>query len=447
MKPVLCSAVLAFAVTASAQTSRGTITGTVLDSSGAAVAGAHLTLTGVATGVRLSTVSNDAGLYRFDAVDLANYDLDVRHPGFRQYTARGIRVEANRVTTFDPRLEVGATESSIEVNAGSSEVLIKDSPLRGGNFQSREVRDLPLVASNPLSLARTLPGVTDAQGSRVWTSTSNGGGGFSINGQRPRGNNYLLDGTDNNDTWLTGAEQPFFIADAIEEVSVQTGNFAVEFGRAGGGVLNVVTKSGTNALHGTLLWRYQSQRFLSVSNLDRLNGIPKSVFSDNVYGFTAGGPIRRNRTFFFAGYQQDNRHSTANITLRLPTDAAVARLRSLFPSNPRLDLYLSTLGDFRGAGAPFDVALGKDPQTGIDRGSVQFAAGAYVLPARNDGPQWLIRLDQSVRKASLVRTLYVRLADRVTKRGDVPGLRSAGYGEPPQFSVRGQLHLWAELHE
>src|SRR5205823_9451716 len=113
-------------------------------------------------------------------------------------------------------------------------------------------------------------------------------------GQRFRGNNYLLDSTENNDMAYTGIAQPFNIADAVEEVSVQTGNFGVEFGRAGGGVFNLVTKSGTNSLHGTLLWRYQSQRFNSISNLNRLNGIPQSVFSNNVYGFTAGGPVRKN---------------------------------------------------------------------------------------------------------------------------------------------------------
>src|SRR5439155_102214 len=94
--------------------------------------------------------------YRFDAVDLGIYDIQVTHPGFRTYVGAAIHVEANRVTTVDPRLEVGVPETRIEVSAESSELLIKDSPLRGGNFQSREVRDLPLVSSNPLSLARML---------------------------------------------------------------------------------------------------------------------------------------------------------------------------------------------------------------------------------------------------------------------------------------------------
>jgi hypothetical protein len=326
---VKVAAALSLGALLHAQTSRGTVTGTVLDPAGAVVGAARVTLAGIETGVRLTTRSNEAGVYRFDAVDLGVYELQVTHPGFQIYLGSRIRVEANRVTTFDPHLEVGTAEARIEVSAESSEILIKDSPLRGGNFQPREVRDLPLTSSNPLSLARTLPGVTDASGSRVWSTGA--GGGFSINGQRPRGNNYLLDGTENNDSAFTGEEQVLTIADAVEEASVQTGNFGVEFGRAGGGVFNVVTKSGTNSLHGTLLWRYQSQRLNSISNFNRLNHIPQSVFSNNVYGFTAGGPVRKNRTFFFAAYQKNDLHSTANYPLKLPTADAVTRVCFVYP--------------------------------------------------------------------------------------------------------------------
>jgi hypothetical protein len=387
------AAVLGLALSAQAQTSRGTVTGTVFDPSGAAVGGASVSLTGVNTGVKLSTESNAAGIYRFDAVDLGVYQLQASHPGFRTFLGDGINVEANRATTFDPRLEVGAAETRIEVNGESSEVLTKDSPLRGGNFQPRDVRDLPLPVLNPLSLARILPGATEAAGSAVNSGVGKTGGSFSINGQRPRGNNYMLDGTDNNEIWMTGQEQAFTIADAIEEISVQTSNFSVEFGRAGGGVFNVITKSGTNNLHGTLLWRFESQRFDSISNLDRLNGVTQAVFSDNIFGFTAGGPIRKNKTFFFAAFQEEKHHSTGNNPIEIPMADAVTRLLSLFPNNPRLELYLGALGNLRGAGAAFNVALGIDPLTGIDRGSVQFATGSYVLPTINDGPQWLGRID------------------------------------------------------
>jgi hypothetical protein len=127
--------------------------------------------------------------------------------------------------------------------------------------------------------------------------------------------------------------------------------------------------------------------------VDKLNGIKKAVFSDNIFGFTAGGPVRKDKTFFFAGFQQEYRHSTGDNPMQIPTADAVSSLRSLFPNNPRLDLYLSTLGNLRGTGAPFPVALGVDPLTGVDRGRVQFATGTYVLPSRNDGPQWLGRID------------------------------------------------------
>src|ERR1700730_9003438 len=151
-------AIFGLAAATHAQTSRGTVTGTIIDASSAVIAGARVVLVGTETGVKRATLSNDAGIYRFDAVDLGTYDLGVTHPGFRPFLSAGIGVEANRVTTIDPRLEVGASETAIEVSGESSEMLVKDGPLRGGNFQPREVRDLPLIVFNPISLARALAG-------------------------------------------------------------------------------------------------------------------------------------------------------------------------------------------------------------------------------------------------------------------------------------------------
>jgi outer membrane receptor protein involved in Fe transport len=385
------AAIVALAIAAQAQTSRGTVSGTVTDPSGAVVAGVSVVLTRNETGARRAANSNEAGIYRFEAVDLGVYDLKVTETGFTPFLATGLRVEANRTATIDFRLEVGSQTAAVQVSAEAETLTVRDGPLRGGNFLPREVSQFPLIGLNPLSLARTLPGVIQPSGSFLQSQEESTE--FSVNGQRVRGNNFLLDGTENNDIAFTGVAQPFRIADAVEEVSVQTGNYSVEFGRASGGVFNVVTKSGTNNLHGTLFWRYQSQRFNSVSNLDKLTGTPKSVFSYNVAGFTVGGPIRKDKTFFFAGFQQDTRRSTANFSLVVPTAAAVERLRSLFPSNPRLDLYLSTLGDLRGLAAPIGLPLGVDPRTGLDRGSVQFATAPLGLPTSNEGPQWLVRSD------------------------------------------------------
>src|SRR3954454_11904106 len=253
----LLTAILTLAVAAHAQTSRGTVSGTVTDPSGAVVTRARVALTHTQKGVRLTATTNEAGIYRFDALDLGSYELKVTHPGFNAFLATELGVEANRTTVLDVRLEVGSEATTIRVSAEAEELTVRDGPLRGGNFLPSQVRQLPLIGLSPLSLARTLPGVVEPSGSVVWNQA---GPEYSVNGQRTRGNNYLLDGAENNDIAMAGVAQPFNIADAVEEVSVQTGNFSVEFGRAAGGVLNVVTKSGTNSVHGRAFWRYQSQR-------------------------------------------------------------------------------------------------------------------------------------------------------------------------------------------
>jgi hypothetical protein len=379
---------------ASAQTSRGAVTGTVTDISGAVIPRAEVLLTNTETGVIRSTATNEAGIYRFDAVDLGTYTLKVTKPGFRPFLSTGVGVEANRATTLDAKLEVGSLQTAIEVNAEAAELLTRDSPLRGGNFQAREVTRLPLEALNPISLTGTLPGAVSPTGSVTY---GNGGSAtqFAVNGQRPRGNNYLLDGTDNNDMELTGTAQAFNIADAVQEVSVQTRNFGAEFGRAGGGVVNVITKSGTNEYHGTIFWQYGSQAFNSLSNLEKLNKTTPPQFSENVYGFTLGGPIRKSKTFFFAALQEDGFHSSGQFRFVLPTAEAVSKLRSLFPSSPRLDLYLSAVGDLRGLSNPFPLALGADPVTGMDRGSVTFGTANWPYPSTRDETQAMLRLDHS----------------------------------------------------
>lgn len=410
------AAIAALAVAVEAQTSRGTITGTITDPSGAVVIGASVVLTRFETGLRRAANSNEAGIYRFDAADLGVYDLKVTAVGFTPFLATGLRVEANRTATIDLRLELGSETAAVQVSAEAEALTVRDGPLRGGNFLPRQVSQLPLVGLNPISLARTLPGVIQPSGSFVQSMEESTE--FSVNGQRVRGNNFLLDGTENNDIAFTGVAQPFHIADAVEEVSVQTGNYSVEFGRASGGVFNVITKSGTNNLHGTLFWRYQSQRFNSVSNLDKLTRTPKSVFGHNLAGFTAGGPIRKDKTFFFVGFQHDTRRSTTNFPLVVPTVAAVDRLRTLFPSNPRLDLYLNTLGDLRGSAAPINLPLSVDPRTGLDRGSIQFATTPLGLRTSNEGPQWLVRADHVGSEAHRLSWRYIQ-DSRVSAPQDV----------------------------
>lgn len=281
-----------------------TLTGRVTNASGTVVAGVRVEATNVETNVTFSGETNAEGLYNIPDLPPGTYRLIVEKFAFRTIVKPNVELHVQDVIALNFSIEVGSVVESVTVEEGAP--LIQAGPQRGGDFVSREVRDLPLVLLNPLSLARTLPGVLDHNGF-LFGISADPGLSFSVNGQRFRANNYLLDSTDNNEMVWTGIAQPFNIADAVEEVSVQTGNFGAEFGRAGGGILNVVTKSGTNWWHGTLLWRYQSQLFDSVSNVDKLYPKPRTVFSEHVYGFTVGGPLRKNKTFFFGGFQQDTR--------------------------------------------------------------------------------------------------------------------------------------------
>jgi len=371
-----------------------TLTGRVTDPSGGAIAGVRTEATNVETNLTFSGETNAEGLYYIPNIPPGTYRLIVHKFAFRTVIKPDIALHVQDVVALNFSLELGSVVESIMVEPGAP--LIQAGPQRGGNFLSSEVRALPLVSLNPISLARTLPGVIEPAGTILWGAVSPEATEFSVNGQRTRTNNYLLDSTDNNDIAFTGIAQPFNIAEAVEEVSVQTSNFSAEFGRAGGGVFNVVTKSGTNSLHGTLLWRYQSQRFNSVSNIEKLNASPQSVFSRNVYGFTVGGPLRRDKTFFFVGFQEDAFRSTRAFSFVIPSETAVSSLRSLFPANPRLDLYLEPLGSLRGAASPIEVQLGQNPITGVDRGFVTFGSASLALPASVEGPQWLGRLDHSV---------------------------------------------------
>jgi len=327
-----------------------TLTGRVTDPSGAAISGVKLRATHVETNVSFSGETNTQGRYNIPNLPPGRYRVIVGKFAFRTIVKPDVELHVQDLVAVNFSMELGSVAQSVMVEGGAP--LIQSSAARGGFFQSHEVTDLPLVSLNPISLSRTLPGVIEPAGTFLYTGELDSS--FSVNGQRFRANSYPLDSTENNDIQFTGIAQPFTMADAVEEISVQTGNFGVEFGRAGGGVFNVVTKSGTNRLHGTLLYRYQSQRFNSVSNLEKINQTPRPVFSHNVYGFTTGGPIRGDRTFFFAGFQQNTLRSAKNSPLTVPTEAAVGTVRSLFPSNPRLDLYLKHLGTLEVKATAFD---------------------------------------------------------------------------------------------
>ncbi len=401
---------LVAAITVSAQTSRGTVTGIVTDPNGAVVAAAEVELKNPSTNQIRTAKTNDSGLYRFDAVDLGVYDVTIKATGFKTVKNTGLEVQANRTATLDQQLEIGTTETVVDVSASGGELLLQTSePVRGGNFNTREVQSLPSGGLNPYDLARLLPGVATATGSGASFGNASQ---FSVNGQRPRGNNYLIDGTENNDISVTGPATQINNEDAVQEVSVQTGLFSAEFGRAGGGVFNIITKSGTNDFHGSVKWLILSQRFNALTNGDRLSGLTKpAVFTENVFGGTIGGPLPlprfgegspslyggRDRTFFFFGLLYDRFRSTTSFgPFRVPTELGIQQLRTLFPAgaNPRVDLYLAAIGSARGVTSLNNISLNGPGVT--NRGSIQTGLIGVSAPQIANTRQWVLRIDHKV---------------------------------------------------
>src|SRR5438128_209512 len=280
-----------------AQTSRGTVTGRIKDPNGGVVPGASVKLTNAGTGVSRETMSNEEGLYRFDAVDLGTYIVTFSAPGFGKLDKTNVIVSANQTAVVDVDLQLSGVETSVSVTEEPGTLLQTEAPVRGGNISQVEIAQLPVAARNPTLLALTLPGVSSNRGGP-------GDNTFAVNGARGRSNNFLIDGTENNDISVAGQGFQITNPDAVREVSVQTSNYDAEFGRAGGAVVNTITKAGTNNYHGTLSYLIESTRFNSRTKNDSLNPEVQRrerplPGTDQYFSGTVGGPIIRERTFFF----------------------------------------------------------------------------------------------------------------------------------------------------
>lgn len=379
------------------QTSRGTLTGTVTDSSGAVIAKASVSIKQLGTNVTRQTVTNEAGIYRFDAVDLGTYTLTVQASGFGKQETTGVEIEAAHTTNIDVPLKVGATAETVTVEASPEVVLQTAEQVRGANFADRSIDNLPITGQDSLTLAQLLPGIAVINQSASNSINQNGTFAFSVNGQRPRGNNFMIDGVENNDISIAGPAYTITNPDAVEEVNIQTADFSSEFGRAGGAVFNQITKSGTNTLHGTATYVYSGSAFAALSHLQKINGLaspPRVVENDP--DFTIGGPVvishlynGHDRTFFFAAAQWDRifGNVTSNTPLRLPTDAGVATLQALATQCPNAALYLQALGSLRGNPnvTPSNISLAVPSATGTcdnsTRTGMTLATGLFIRQA------------------------------------------------------------------
>ena len=281
----------------------GSVFGNVSDAQAATVPGAIVKLTSSDTGAVRQAVSDNSGGFVFTLLPVGSYNLSVEHPGFRKSERRGILVQANENIRVDTALEVGNVQEAVTVDAQVTKVETRSATL-SQTVDSKRVVELPLNGRNPADLVLLAAGVASGAGNNSGDVGSSswrpkGQKEITVNGSRNNNLRYTLDGGTNMDD-LMNENMDFPFPDAVQEFSAQTSNMGVEHGGLSGGALNVVTKSGTNRIHGDAFW------FLRNTALNATNFFSRQQdqLKRNQFGFTLGGPFIKNKLFGFGGYQK-----------------------------------------------------------------------------------------------------------------------------------------------
>jgi hypothetical protein len=323
------------AIVGVAQVNTGALIGTITDASGAVVSGAAIEIRSLDTGSVESRLSNSDGIYRSPFLRPGSYSVRVEAKGFRASETRQIAILIGKETTFNVSLEVGLVSESVTVD-GAAPLVEATTGQASVNFDSNKIISLPRLVAGIDRLALLAPGVAPAQA----TTTTNGATP-AVNGQRRRANDFLIDGQDNNHPGFAGPSFPFNNVDVVAEYQIITNQFSAEYGKSQGGTVNITTKSGTNRLTGTASWLNQNDAvFTALTNLQRRSGLqqpPKAI--DNLFGTTLGGPIRKDKAFFFAYFNREilrrDTRLEATSAQWTPTNAGLRSLEEAFPtSNP-----------------------------------------------------------------------------------------------------------------
>lgn len=422
--------ILVFAVSAWGQTSKGILAGTVSDSSGAVVAGAQVTATNLDTSETRTVQSGPTGAFRMEAVTLGKYRISVTFQGFQTQTINGVDVVGSLMTTVDIKLQVaGASSTEITVTADNNQVQTENGEI-SGTINPKELTELPIGSLNPIQLALTEPGVIDNNG-----RGNTNGTGFSVNGGRPQSNNFLIDGQDNNDNSIQGQAFQPQNANAVQEVAIMTNSYSAEFGRGGSSVTNVIYKSGTNQFHGTVSELYGGSGLNAIDAQNGLTGMKDSSQCNNIdipcktrydshsYGFTFGGPIVKEKLFFFGsalwqrtyGKEQDG-------NIIIPTEAGVTALQSYDSTNSQL--LLQYLGNLRGSDSGATCYAFKTGACSATNPGIMMGNYTLAVPQQNTDTQWNFKADYLPRQTDTITFHY---------------LHDRGYFAPDWFANSGSV--------
>jgi len=369
------------------QVDEGSVTGVVQDATGAVVPTAKVTLLNTDQGLTQTTNTNGSGVYTFSPVRIGNYSVSATAPGFSVTTQEHVNVAVSQNLRIDIQLKPGAESQTVEVTTAPPQLQTEDASV-GQVINEASVNNLPLNGRNFTFLAQLAAGVNTPQAD---TRGNAANGAFSANGLRPSQNNYLLDGIDNNSDNVDFLNGTNFVVlpppDAIAEFKVQTSDFSAELGRAAGAVLNATVKSGTNSIHGAA-WEFFRNDVLDAADwFEDNSGIKKGELRWNQFGASIGGPVIKNRIFYFGDYQgfrhvQGNTQSGIAVPTALQRTSGYTNLSEIVAGNsssaPRLDALNRSIpvGTVLDPATTRAVAAGAvDPVSGLTNSS---ASNVYV---------------------------------------------------------------------
>ncbi|HVN03383.1 MAG TPA: carboxypeptidase-like regulatory domain-containing protein [Bryobacteraceae bacterium] len=371
-----------------AQVDTGTILGTVRDASGAVVPGVKVTISNEGTLFTQTTTTSASGNYVFTPLRIGTYTIAVEQPGFKKERRTGQQLNIQQQLVVDFILQPGEVSTTVDVT-GQAPVLQTENGSVGQVVGTQSVNDLPLNGRNYTFLARLTAGVNPGQPEGRGL---NANGWFEANGTRADQNNYMLDGIDNNSNsvdFLSGAayvlKPPI---DALAEFKLQTNSFSAEFGRAGGAVLNASLKSGTNEFHGSL-WEFLRNDALDAADFfENATGSKKGAFRQNQFGATLGGPIFKNKTFFFGDYEGTRIRQQVPETATVPTQSEISSGYTNF--SDLVSLQSGQLTDATGKSYPLGTIFDPGSTTSIGNGQyVRTPFPGNTIPASRMDPNSL----------------------------------------------------------
>jgi len=421
------------------QTSSGDIRVILNDSTGAVLPGASITVTNIDTGVGRSAVSDSTGRFRFFLIPPAEYEVRIQLPGFSTYTRRPVQVTVGETVLIEAVLQPASVLQEVLVQEVATQVDTEKTQ-QSDTITQRQIDNLPINERNFLNFSLLTPGVTDSKALVSFSLPQAPTSGLSFLGQGGRTNNVTIDGVDNNDN-AVGAVRSTLSQEAVQEFQINRSNFSAEFGRAGGGLINIVSKSGTNRFGGSIF------AFVRNEGLDARNPFafgPGNSQIDPPYkrvqsGFAFGGPIKRDRTFFFLSYeglrQRESRFVSflENTDIFQPTASQRALIQGL-SQNPSPVL--------QGIGVTLSRALTTSTQS-FPATVARLESQSGVFPFRNNDNTASLRLDHSISSANQVLG-RITFSDIDTVGGGTGGLKTPSRGT--NYAIQDYAGVFGDSH-